>query len=172
MSDFSSFSKAFTGDLVVPGDAEYDASIARWAGNAQRNAKVVAFVKSPEDVALALAYAKANKLPIAIRGGGHSSSGASSSEGGLVIDLSRHLNTVDIDAEKKVARVGGGALWADVDKATIVHGLAAVAGTVNHTGVGGCVPFILSQLNPNPSWCLPDSLSGAASAGSRALMVS
>ncbi|KZP07487.1 FAD-binding domain-containing protein [Athelia psychrophila] len=137
MSDFSSFTKAFTGDLVVPGDVDYEASIARWASNAQRNAKVVAFVKSPEDVALALAYAKDSKLPIAIRGGGHSASGASSSEGGLVIDLSRHLNKVDVDAEKRIARVGGGALWRDVDKAAIAHGLAGVGGTVNHTGVGG-----------------------------------
>ncbi|KZP17094.1 FAD-binding domain-containing protein [Athelia psychrophila] len=137
MSDFSSFTQAFTGDLVVPGNVDYEASIARWARNAQRNAKVVAFVKTSEDVALALAYAKANKLPIAIRGGGHSSSGASSSEGGLVIDLSRHLNGVDVDAEKKIVRVGGGALWRDVDKAAIAHGLATVGGTVNHTGVGG-----------------------------------
>ena len=63
MSDIrSSFSKSFTGDLVVPGDADYDASIARWASNAQRHAKVVAFVKSPEDVALALAVARSNKV--------------------------------------------------------------------------------------------------------------
>ncbi|KZP18640.1 FAD-binding domain-containing protein [Athelia psychrophila] len=137
MSDFSAFSKSFTGELVVPGDAAYAASIARWASNAQRNAKVVAFVNSPEDVALTLAYAKASKLPVAIRGGGHSAAGASSAEGGVVIDLSRHLNEVDVDAEGKLARVGGGALWRDVDKAAIEHGLAAVAGTVNHTGVGG-----------------------------------
>ncbi|KAF7967602.1 hypothetical protein HWV62_33689 [Athelia sp. TMB] len=138
MSDIrTSFSKSFTGDLVVPGDAGYDASIARWASNAQRNAKVVAFVKSPEDVALALAVAKSNKLPIAIRGGGHNAAAASSSEGGVVIDLSRHLNKVDVDGERKLARVEGGALWRDVDHAAITHGLAAVGGTVNHVGVGG-----------------------------------
>jgi len=104
--------------------------------NAEAKAKIVAFVKTPEDVALAIAYAKENHLPIAIRGGGHSSSGASSTEG-LVIDLSRHLNTVKIDPENKLAYVGGGAIWEQVDKASIQHGLASVAGTVNHTGVGG-----------------------------------
>lgn len=138
MSDIrSSFSQSFTGDLVVPSDADYDASIARWASNAQRSAKVVAFVKSPEDVALALKAAKSNKLSVAIRGGGHSVAAASSSEGGVVVDLSRHMNQVEVDSESKLARVGGGALWRDVDQAAITHGLASVASTVNHVGVGG-----------------------------------
>ncbi|KAF8648761.1 hypothetical protein AX14_008778, partial [Amanita brunnescens Koide BX004] len=63
--------------------------------------------------------------------------GASSIENGLVIDLSRYLNGVSIDAEKKLAHVGGGAIWETVDKAAIEYGLATVGGTVNHTGVGG-----------------------------------
>jgi len=136
-SDFASFQKAFKGDLVTPGDAGYAEALSRWASNARRNAKIVAFVKCAEDASLAIKYAKEHKLPIAIRGGGHSSSGGSSSEGGLVIDLSRYLNVVKVDAEKKLAYIGGGSVWETVDKAAIEHGLATVAGTVNHTGVGG-----------------------------------
>jgi FAD/FMN-containing dehydrogenase len=130
MSNFTSFKQSFKGDISIPGDADYTQAIRRWALNAQVNAKIVAFVKIPEDVALAIAYAKDNRLPIAIRGGGHSTGGASSTEG-LVIDLSRHLNTVKIDAENKLAYVGGGAIWEQVDNASIQHGLATVAGTVN-----------------------------------------
>lgn len=132
MSDFTSFQESFKGEIVTPTDPDYKKAIARWASNAERNAKIVAFVKDAEDVAVAISYAKANKLPLAIRGGGHSSSGASSSEDGLVIDLSKHLNGVRIDPENKLAYVGGGALWGAVDKAAIQHGLAGVAGTVNH----------------------------------------
>jgi hypothetical protein len=51
----------------------------------------------------------------------------------------RHVNGVRVDTENKLAYVGGGAIWADVDKVVIEHGLAAVAGTINHTGVGGSV---------------------------------
>ena len=91
---------------------------------------MVAFVKDAPDVALAIAYARENKLQIAIRGGAHSTAGASSSEG-LVIDLSRYMRTVTVD-EKRLAYVGGGAVWGDVDSATIPHGLATAAGTVNH----------------------------------------
>ena len=49
-----------------------------------------------------------------------------------MIDLSRYLNGVKVDPEKKVAYVGGGALWETVDRTAIEHGLATVGGTVNH----------------------------------------
>lgn len=131
------FLSDFKGDLITVHDAGYEAAVTRWAANARREAKVVAFVKDAQDVAIALKYAKDNKLPIAVRGGGHSPVGSSSIEGGLVIDLSRYLNGCKIDDEKKLAFVGGGAIWETVDKAAIEYGLATVAGTVNHTGVAG-----------------------------------
>ena len=130
-NNFASFKQSFKGDISTPNDADYAQAISRWALNAQANAKIVAFVKTNEDVALAIAYANENRLPIAIRGGGHNTAGASSTEG-LVIDLSRHFNAVEIDPENKLAYVGGGAIWEQVDKASIPYGLASVAGTVNH----------------------------------------
>ena len=132
MSDFNSFKSSFKGDIVTPSDPDYTESIKRWAGNMVKPAKVVAFVKDAEDVAAAIKYARANDLPIAVRGGGHSFSGSSSVADGLVVDLSRHLNGVRIDPERKLGYVGGGALWEAVDKAAIAHGLATVGGTVNH----------------------------------------
>ena len=139
MLDISAFKSQFQGDIVTPSDVAYEEAISRWAFNAKRRAKVVAFVKSEVDVRLALAYARANMLPIAVRGGGHSAGGSSSSEDGLVIDLSRYLNQVKVDP-KGVAYVGGGALWEAVDKAAIAHGLASVAGTVNHVS---CFPYLI-----------------------------
>lgn len=130
--DFDAFKASFKGDLITPGEDGYEAAIARWAKNAARKAAVVAFVKDAEDVSRAITYAKQAKLPIAIKGGGHNAAGASSSEGGLVIDLSRYLNGVTVDPEKKLGYVGGGAIWETVDKAAIEHGLATVGGTVNH----------------------------------------
>lgn len=123
---------SFTGDWITPDHPDYSKAIARWAVNAQRPAKVVAFVKHAQDVVVVLKYAKQHNLPIAIRGGGHSPAGASSIENGIVIDLSRHLSTVRVDPAAKLAYVAGGAIWESVDKATIEHGLATVAGTVNH----------------------------------------
>lgn len=129
---FEAFRKALKGDVVTPTDPDYSKAIARWAVNNERKAKVVAFVKDAEDVSLTIRYAKNEKLRIAIRGGGHSMTSASSVENGIVIDLSRYLNITRVDADKKLAFVGGGATWETVDKAAIEHGLATVGGTVNH----------------------------------------
>ena len=123
---------SFTGDWITPDHPDYSKAIARWAANAERRAKVVAFVKSAQDVVVVLRYAKEQNLPIAIRCGGHSPAGASSVENGIVIDLSRHLSSVRVDPTAKLAYVSGGALWETVDKTAIEHGLATVAGTVNH----------------------------------------
>jgi FAD/FMN-containing dehydrogenase len=101
--------------------------------------RYVAFVKDAEDVSLALKFAISNGIPIAVKCGGHNPSGSSSVEGGLVVDLSRHLGGVTVEAAEKIAYVGGGALWKAVDEATIVHGLAVPGGTNNQTGVGGLI---------------------------------
>ena len=77
-----------------------------------------------------------------------------------MIDLSRYLNGVKVDPDKKVAYVGGGALWETVDKTAIKHGLATVAGTVNHVccllsslgivmnPISICRPALEGRLNP------------------------
>ncbi|THV05381.1 FAD-binding domain-containing protein [Dendrothele bispora CBS 962.96] len=126
------FPEQFQGDFVTPKDPDYAKAISRWAKTAERNAAIVAFVKSSSDVTLALEYARKAQLPIAICGGGHSPAGASSIEEGLVIDLSRYINYSKVDPDKKLAYVGGGALWEAVDRTAIEHGLATVGGTVNH----------------------------------------
>ncbi|KAH6909362.1 FAD binding domain-containing protein [Coprinopsis sp. MPI-PUGE-AT-0042] len=133
----SSLAKAIKGDVVTPDQPTYADAIKRWAKNAERRAAVVVFVKDEEDVAASIKFAKEHELKFAIRGGGHNAAGASSIEGGLVVDLGKYLKEVRVDAEAKLAYIGGGALWKHVEEEAIKHGLASVGGTVNHTGVGG-----------------------------------
>ncbi|KAI0056283.1 FAD-binding domain-containing protein [Artomyces pyxidatus] len=137
MSDIVSFEKAFHGEIVTPSHPSYAESLARWAANSQRNAAVVAFVKDTDDVRAALLYAKAQNLRIAVRGGGHNPAGASSIEGGLVIDLSRYLTGVRVDDGARLAYAGGGALWGTVNDECAKYGLVTPGGTVSHTGIGG-----------------------------------
>ena len=132
MSDISNLRQSFKGDIVTPTDPGYKEAIMRWTANAERPAKIVAFVKDTTDVAVALRYARDNNLPVAIRCGGHSGSGASSSKDGLVVDLSRYLNYAVADPEKRSVRVGGGSLWGTVEKEAIKYNLATVGGSVSH----------------------------------------
>lgn len=94
------------------------------------------FVGSAQDVAKTILLSRKHSVSFVVSGGKHSSSGASSTEGGLVIDLAK-MRKVQVDPSTKTAKVQGGCLWQDVDEAAAEHGLAMVGGTVNHTGVGG-----------------------------------
>jgi hypothetical protein len=69
-------------------------------------------------------------------GGGHGTSGSNSTDGGVSINLSK-MRHVSVDPKTNTITAEGGCLWADVDNAAAEHGLAAVGGTVNHTGIGG-----------------------------------
>jgi len=89
-------------------------------------------------VSAAVRFATANKIPLTARGGGHSTSGASSSDGGMVVDLARMRN-VTVDAEARTVTYEGGCLFGDVDSRLAAHGLATVGGVYNETGVGGLV---------------------------------
>ncbi|KAI7284135.1 hypothetical protein KC345_g2455 [Hortaea werneckii] len=120
----------------APTDEGYTASIERWSKAAEKPAGVAVAPTSAEEVAIALRYASQNAIDVAVKGGGHSTAGASSTHGGLLIDLGR-MRKVDVDTEKQRLHVQGGCLWGDVDDAGYKHGLATVGGTVADTGVGG-----------------------------------
>ena len=94
------------------------------------------YVTSAEDISTTILFCRAHKIEIAVSGGKHASSGAGSTDGGLVIDLSK-MRQVTVNTKDNTVAVQGGAVWKDVDEAAGEYGLAAVGGTVNHTGVGG-----------------------------------
>lgn len=125
-----------TATVIDSTHAQYESARKVWNGAIDRRPAAIARVKSASDVAAALAEARAANVPVTIRCGGHSFPGHSISDGALLIDLAE-MNSVDVDVERKVARVGGGALWKHVDAATTAHGLATTGGLISHTGVGG-----------------------------------
>src|SRR6266540_1642867 len=129
--------EAVQGEIVTPEDDGYAEARRIWNGaHDGRRPALVVRCKGPADVIGAVGFARSNDLTIAVRGGGHSVAGFSTSDGGIVIDLSQ-LNGVRVDPAGRRATVGGGAVWADVDHVTQAHGLATTGGLVSSTGVAG-----------------------------------
>ena len=124
------------GEALTPTDAGYEgARVPFNAMHADRPSLVVRCTGTA-DVVDAVNFARENGIEITVRGGGHSIAGLSSSDGGMVIDLSL-MRSVEVDPEANVARVQGGAVLGDVDRETQALGLATPLGAVSETGVAG-----------------------------------
>lgn len=124
------------GTVLTPDEAGFDDARKVWNGMVERSPAVVVRVAGPDDVAAALAFARARGLPVAVRGGGHSVAGNGTVDDGVVVDLGA-LRSVEVLDGGAAVRVGGGATLADVDAATVPHGVAVPIGVVSQTGIGG-----------------------------------
>jgi FAD/FMN-containing dehydrogenase len=124
------------GELLLPGADGYDQGRAAWNGRFDQRPAAIVRCHNASDVAAAIGVAREEDLPLSVRSGGHSYAGHAVAEGGLAIDLSA-MNGVRIDPERKLAVVGPGATWGDLDRQAQVHGLATTGPTVSTVGVAG-----------------------------------
>jgi FAD/FMN-containing dehydrogenase len=134
--DLEELRSALTGDVLEPADREYERARLCFNLLVDRRPTAIARCLDASDVSNALAFAQANDLEIAVRGGGHNPAGHCVVDDGLVIDLSRMRN-VEVDQENGVAISEGGATWLDFDTAAQAHGLVTPGGVVGSTGVTG-----------------------------------
>ena len=135
-SALDDFRETFTGQVIMPADSAYGAARVVWNAEIDRHPAMIARCLNTADVSAAVSFARQQGLEISVRGGAHNMSGSAVEDAGLMIDLSQ-LCEVTVNPAGRRARVGGGALLADMDAATQAHGLATPAGLVSHTGVGG-----------------------------------
>src|SRR5581483_7054912 len=124
------------GELIRPGDPGYDRARRVWNGMFDRRPAAIARVQGAVDVVAVVDHARETGSELAVRGGGHSSAGYSTVDGGIVLDLSR-MTGVWVDPQARVARAQAGALWGDVDRETQAYGLAVPGGQISHTGIAG-----------------------------------
>ena len=111
------------GELYEPGEPGFEEACTRLNAMVERRPRLVARCSAAEDVIASLAFARERGLAVAVRGGGHSVAGPPLCAGDVVIDL-RGMRDVEVDRDRGVARVGGGASLADLERGTRAHGLA------------------------------------------------
>lgn len=128
--------EALKGQLLLAGDAGYDAARLLLNPSFDKHPALVAQPSDVSGVQAAVNFAREHSLLLAVKCGGHSHSGQSTCERGLLIDL-KNLRGVQMDAQARRVSVKGGTLLGQVDKETLAQGLVTPLGTVSHTGVGG-----------------------------------
>jgi FAD binding domain len=126
----------FAGELIAPQDADYDEARKVYNAMIDRRPALIARCAGGQDVARAIAFARAHDLPLAVRGGGHNGAGPGICDDGVVADLSL-LREITVNPRTRTARVGGGCTRGQVDRATHAHGVATPSGFISTTGVGG-----------------------------------
>ena len=126
----------FTGEVVYPEHADFDSARQLFNGLIDKRPSVVLRCRSRADIVAAVRHAVSSGAEIAVRCTGHSVAGHSSTDGGVVIDLSL-MRGVVVDPEHRLAVIEPGATWRDIDQAAARHGLACPGGVVSSTGVGG-----------------------------------
>lgn len=130
------FRASLRGQVILPGDADYDDARKVWNGMIDRRPALIARCAGVADVSKAVRFARDQHLLLAVRGGGHNVTGAGTCDGGLVIDLSS-MKAVQVDSERRTARVEPGATWKDFDGEAQKYGLATTGGLISSTGVAG-----------------------------------
>ena len=135
-SELRAIRAAIGGRVLVAGDPGYEQ--ARGAHNTHYD-RLPALIVRPEsaiDVARAVVTARDLDLEIAVRGGGHSVAGHSTSDGGMLIDLGA-LRAIDIDPVRGVGSAQGGATAGEYTWAANQHGFATPFGDTGSVGLGG-----------------------------------
>ena len=103
-TDIDDFRASLRGQLLMPGANGYESARKVWNGAFDRKPALIARCAGAADVTRAVSFARTHELLAAVRSGGHSLSGQSACDGGLMIDLSP-MGSIRIDPLARTARV-------------------------------------------------------------------
>jgi FAD/FMN-containing dehydrogenase len=135
-ADLNDLRAGLHGTLLLASDAGYDAARRLWNPSFNRHPALIIRCADTADVVRAVNFARSHGLRTAVRGGGHSLSGQSVCDGGLVIDVSP-MKAITLDAQRRLGRAQGGVLLGELDRSTQAVGLATTLGTATDTGIAG-----------------------------------
>ncbi|KAI6130770.1 FAD-binding domain-containing protein [Pisolithus croceorrhizus] len=114
----------------------YEENIRHWASSSTQRATCSLEPGTASDVGIALQVLGKNRIPFAVKGGGHTLNPGFSSTTDIQIAMSRFSEIV-YDPKLRVVTVGAGVIWDDVYAALEPHGVTVVGGRVSGIGVAG-----------------------------------
>ena len=105
------------GQLICKDDGDYDQARRVWNGRINKYPAMIVRCADVVDVVAAVEFARSQNLLVAVRSGGHSLSGASICDRGMVIDLSL-MKGISINPDKRTARTQAGLQLCEFVRAT------------------------------------------------------
>jgi FAD/FMN-containing dehydrogenase len=130
------FSSKMRGQLIRPEEDGYDEARTVFYGGFDRRPELIFRVKDATDISHVIALARESGLELAVRSGGHSVAGHSTTDGGIVLDLSE-MKDLELDVEGRTAWAQTGLTAGEYTTATAAHGLATGFGDTGSVGIGG-----------------------------------
>src|SRR5215210_3946848 len=124
------------GRVITPDDAAYDEARAVFYGGFDSRPALIVRVADATDVSHVIALARESGLELAVRSGGHSVAGHSTTDGGIVLDFSE-MKGLEIDLERHTAWAQTGLTAGEYTAAVGAHGLATGFGDTGSVGIGG-----------------------------------
>ena len=135
-SAIRALSSRVRGHLIRPEDDGYDGARTIFYGGFERRPALIVRVKDPTDISHVIALARESGLELAVRSGGHSVAGHSSTDGGIVLDLSE-MKELELDVEGRTAWAQTGLTAGEYTAAAATHSLATGFGDTGSVGIGG-----------------------------------
>ena len=133
-ADWSALARDLSGPLVRPGESSYPVAKRLFDPRFDSiNPAGIAYCRNPHDVATCLAFVRKFGVRMAVRSGGHSYAGWSTTTG-LVIDVTR-MSGVTVGGG--TATVGAGTRLIDLYNGLSAHGRAIPGGSCPTVGVAG-----------------------------------
>ena len=130
------FSSRVRGQLIRSDDDGFDEARTVFYGGFDRRPALIVRVKDATDISHVIALARESGLELAVRSGGHSVAGHSTTDGGIVLDLSEMKN-LELDIEGRTAWAQTGLTAGEYTAAAGAHGLVTGFGDTGSVGIGG-----------------------------------
>ncbi len=126
----------FNGRVIAPDDPRYEQARTVFYGGVDRYPAAIVRVADAGDVSRLVSVAREAGIELAIRSGGHSNAGYSTTEGGIVLDLSA-MKDLQINVQDKTAWAETGLTAGEYVAQTAAYGLATGFGDTGTVGLGG-----------------------------------
>ncbi|WP_280242612.1 FAD-binding oxidoreductase [Nocardia abscessus] len=131
---FDELRTALPGRVLVAGDEGFESAARPWTTTVAQPVAAVVRAGDADDVASVVRYAARAGVPVVTQPTGH---GASGGVPDAILLRTGQLDGIEIDARRRVARVGAGVPWGRVQAAAAAHGLTGLAGSNPVVGVTG-----------------------------------